>query len=391
MNMHGIFTPAVTQEEQPFDARLRMIRQWLWRRRAFGYVVMLPTLLLAVYLFGIASDQYESEAHFLVRSANSGNQQQTGFSQAITMMTGVTTSQGEAMSVADYLTSHDAVDALRREDHLVERFHRSDADFFSRLRQADPSPERLLKYYQRQVKVTFNTETGITTLKVHSFRPEDSYALVRRLLLLGERRVNILNRRSYEDSIANARRQLDDSEQALKKAEMRLTLFRQARRDVDPQASGQAQIGLVTTLTGQLASTRAQLQSMGRMISVNSPQYQATAARVRALETQVGTQSNRLAGNGPNTIANDVSDYQSLILRQEFLSKRYEAAAASLERARETAERQQLYVVRIVDANMPVKPLFPERWRILSTVVIALLLTYSIGWLIVAGVREHST
>ncbi len=46
--------------------------------------------------------------------------------------------------------------------------------------------------------------------------------------------------------------------------------------------------------------------------------------------------------------------------------------------------------MRVGDANMPVKALFPERWRILLTVVVALLLTYSIGWLIAAGVREHA-
>jgi capsular polysaccharide transport system permease protein len=39
---------------------------------------------------------------------------------------------------------------------------------------------------------------------------------------------------------------------------------------------------------------------------------------------------------------------------------------------------------------MPVKSTYPERWRILGTVVVALLLIYSIGWLIVAGVREHA-
>ncbi len=389
MNMHGIFEPVATDEGRGRDARLNKVRQWLWRRRAFGLVVVLPTLLLAGYLFLIASDQYESEAHFLVRTTNSAPQVSTGFSQAIGMVTGATAAQSEAMSVSDYLTSHDAVDTLRREDKLVERFHRDDVDFLSRLRQGDPTPEKLLKYYQRQVKVTFNNETGITTLKVHSFRPEDSYDLVRKLLALGERRVNILNVRSYSDAIANARRQLDESEQALTTVQSKLTRFRQVRRDVDPEASGQAQIGLVTTLTGQLSAARAQLQAMGRMIDPASPQYRAMAARVHALEVQVAAQSDRLTG-GSNAIANDVSDYQNLLLRQQFLGKRYEAAAAALDRARDLATRQQLYIVRIVDANKPVKSTFPERWRILSTAVIALLLAYSIGWLIVAGVREHA-
>lgn len=389
MNMHGIFEPVAIDGGPSKEARFEQVRLWLWQRRAFGIVVVLPTLLLAGYLFLIASDQYESEAHFLVRSTENAPQVPSGMSQAISMVTGATTAQSEAMSVADYLTSHDAVDTLRREDRLVERFHRDDVDFLSRLRQADPTPERLLKYYQRQVKVTFNAETGITTLKVHSFRPEDSYELVRKLLALGEQRVNVLNNRSYNDAISNARRQLGEAEDALTGVQSQLTRFRQTRRDVDPEASGKAQIGLVTSLTQQLAANRAQLAAMGRMIDPASPQYRATAARVRALEAQVAAQSGRLTG-GTTAIANDLSDYQTLLLRQQFLGKRYEAAAAALDRAREMALRQQLYVVRVVDANKPVKSTFPERWRILGTVVIALLLAYSIGWLIVAGVREHA-
>jgi len=125
------------------------------------------------------------------------------------------------------------------------------------------------------------------------------------------------------------------------------------------------------------------------MISPSSPQYQALAAHVAALQAQVDAQAGRLVG-GSGAIANDISGYQALMLRREFLAKRYEAAAASLEKAREQALQQQLYLVRVVDANMPVKSTYPERWRILGTVVVALLLIYSIGWLIVAGVREHA-
>jgi len=44
----------------------------------------------------------------------------------------------------------------------------------------------------------------------------------------------------------------------------------------------------------------------------------------------------------------------------------------------------------VVDANRPVKAMFPERGRILATVMIVLFLVYSIGWLLVAGVREHA-
>ena len=388
MNMHGIMTPMETGDRhQGLPDRAR---DWVWQRRWFMLLVVLPIAIVAGYLFLIASDQYETEAHFLVRSQNvSEVVPGTGISAALSMVTGSSAAQSEAMSVADYLTSHDVVDTLRREDKLVERFQRPGVDWLSKLMTADPAPEKLLKYYRKQVKVHHNTETGITTLDVRSFTPQDSYDIARKLLVLGEHRVNILNDRSYSDAIKSAQIQLNRAEAALQASQVQLTQFRKTRGDIDPEASGRAQIGLVTNMQAQLSAARAQLSAMGGMISASSPQYRAVAGRVAALQAQVNAQQGRLTV-GSRAIANDVSSYQGLDLRRQFLAKRYEAAAASLDKARDQALRQQLYLVRVVDANMPVKALYPERFRILGTVIVALLLAYSIGWLIVAGVREHA-
>ncbi len=388
MNMHGIIEPAEL-EVRARPSRARRALAWMRRNRALMLVVVLPTLLVAGYLYLVASDQYESEAHFLVHSADPTPQPGIGVSQALSLATGISAGQNEAMSVADYLTSHDAVARLRREDSLVALFHRPDVDFLSRLWSADPTPERLLGFYRRQVNVEYNTETGITVLTVHGFTPEDSYHLARKLLLVGEQRVNQLNERSYQDAIAMSQVQLAEAERAVAANGVALTRFRQSRADIDPQVTGQAQVGLVTNLTGQLAAARAQLNAARGAISADSPQVRALEGRVRSLSGELARQSGRLTGSD-RTIAGDIGGYEGLKLRQEFAAKRYDAAAAALQQARERALRQQLYVVRVVDANMPVKALFPQRFRILATVFVSLLLAYSIGWLIAAGVREHA-
>ena len=388
MNMHGFMTPA-DQTDARETTTIERVLGWIRARRWFLGTVLVPTLLVALYLFTYASDQYESEAHFLVHSASTPQVATTGTSAALSLLTGANSGQNEAMSVADYLTSHDAVARLRAQDHLVERFRRPGVDLFNRLYPANPTPERLLRYYQNRVRVKFSTETGITTVTVRSFAPQDSYDIAKRLIQIGEERVNEMNARSYNDAIANSRRVLAEAESALAGSDLQMTAFRRSRNDINPEASGQAQLALVAGLQAELSKARAQLGAMGGMISSSSPQYRALAAHVSALQTQVNAQSGRLTG-GSGAIANDISGYQALMLRREFLAKRYEAAAASLEKAREQAIQQQLYLVRVVDANMPVKSTYPERWRILGTVLVGLLLVYSIGWLIVAGVREHA-
>jgi capsular polysaccharide transport system permease protein len=357
MNMHGFMTPA-DQEEDHEITLVERIRAIVWARRWLFAIVVLPTLIAALYLYGFASDQYESEAHFLVHSADRPQMPTGGAGAALSMLTGATSGQNEAMSVADYLTSHDAVAALRRNDRLVERFRKPGVDIFNRLYPADPTPERLLKYYQKHVTVKYNSETGITVVKVHSFTPQDSYDIARRLIQIGEQRVNMLNTRSYADAISNARRSLDEAESALTANSGAMTAFRHRSGDIDPQASGEAQLGIVSGIQTDLAKARTQLASMTGVISPSSPQYQALAGHVRALQAQLDTQAGKLTGRA-DSITNDVGEYQALMLRRDFLTKRYEVAAAGLEKAREQAIQQQLYLVRVVDANMPVKSTLP--------------------------------
>lgn len=387
--MHGIIKPQSSQDTAEDRSFATALRGWAYRNKWFVIVVLVPTLLVAAYYYILAADQYQSEAHFIVRTSDSSPMPSSGFSQLLGLGGGSSQSRSEAISVNDYLDSQQAVITLNERANLIERFRRPEADLATRLWFPDPTPEMLMRYYRKQIDVSFNQESGITTLRVRAFRPDDSFTIINQLLGMGEERVNMLNRRSQNDALKNARRQLGESEQALVDIQKQMTVFRQQRGDLDPEGSGKAQISLVATLQGQLTNARAQLNSMGGIIAPSSPQYVATAARVRALEAQVAGQTSKLTSGG-GAIAARLGNYQDLQIRQEFAAKRYEVAAANLEKARDTASKQQLYIVRVVDPNMPVKSEFPERGKVLLTVFLSLLIAYGIGWLLVAGVREHS-
>lgn len=386
--MHGIIKPHSSDSIDQHDWRSGALG-WARRNKWFLLIVMLPTFLVGLYYYAIAADQYQSEAHFVVKTADSSPLPSSGLGQFLGLSAGLSQARADAISVNDYLDSQQAALRLNATVGLVDRFRRPEADIATRLWFSDPTPEMLLRYYRKRVNVKFNQETGITTLQVRSFRPADSYAIIDQLLQMGEQRVNLINRRSQNDSLATARRQLSEAESALAQLQARLTVFRQQRGDLDPEGSGKAQLSLVTTLQGQLTNAHAQLNAMRGIISPTSPQYVATAARVRALEAQVAGQTGKLTGGG-GAIAARLGNYQDLQLRQDFAMKRYEAAAANLEKARDAAMKQQLYIVRVVDPNMPVKSEYPERGKVVLTVFLSLLVAYAIGWLLAAGVREHS-
>jgi len=387
--MHGIIRPSALPEMKENEDVRRRLTNFLWLYRWFFWLVIFPTVLIGGYYYLIASDQFESRADFVVRKADMGVAGGGGIGQVLGFSIGTSQTQTEAFVVQDYLLSHDAVSILTKEGDLVSRFRRDGVDLLSRLWSSNPTPEGLLKYYKKHVTITQDPETGITHMSVRAFTPGDAYAINSKLLLMGEARINEINRRTYRDQIAAAQRELADAENAMTIIRMRMTGFRQAQRDINPAGTGEAQITMVTNLTASLVQARARLTAMRGLISQSSPQYQALAAQVRALEAQVAGQSARLTGQG-QSIAAGLGSYEDLVVRQEFAAKRYAAAAAAYQQARAEALKQQLYLIRVVDSNRPVKSLFPERGRIVLTIFVSLLIAYGIGWLLVAGVKEHS-
>jgi len=171
-------------------------RAALWRR-PYSLLVLLPTLLVGIYLFGIAADQYTTEARFLVR----GRQQASSSSVLGDLFgsAGFGQAQQEANSVRDYLASNDAVRALNEKFDLVALYRRPEADPFYRLWFTDQ--ERLLRYYRSMVSGLYDPSTGVVTLRVTAFRAEDARAVAEELLRLSEDLVNRLSERAREDAL----------------------------------------------------------------------------------------------------------------------------------------------------------------------------------------------
>jgi len=364
------------------------LRVLAWTNRVFLAVVILPTLLAALYFGLVASDQYESSADFVVRRADS---MKTGgdSGQLLGFALGSGASETDAYIVQEYLMSHDAVAHLQAKNNLIGIFTRDGVDGFSRLWTTYLTPERLLKFYRKQVVIRADDETSITHLTVHTFRPDDSRAIAESLLEMGEQQVNAINERTYNDQVSNAQRSYDEANHQLGEIEAQFTAYRVGHQDVDPTDTGKAQVTMISGLTANLVGARARMQAMGGAISHSSPQYQAMVRQVQTLEAQVAAQSSRVVG-GDHSVANRLGDYEQLVIKRTEIAQVYTVAASQLKQAQADAKRKQLYLIRVVQPNLPVKSEYPLRMQITLTIFGALFFAYAIGWLLWAGVKEHS-
>lgn len=353
---------------------------------SFVLVVLLPTLVGMFYWGLVATPRYVSEAHFVVRKTNESRPNNLGL-----MLQNVGLSAGVADSfvVQEYIGSRDAAAALDQRFDLEKVFSRNGADLLSRYPGpfVTPSQEARYKALKRFMSVSYNGGSGITTLRVQAFTPQDARAISQALLASGEDLVNRLNQRAAADAVTDAEVAVAEATTRRAAIQQQLTAFRNRERFIDPQSaaaeSTQLIAGLLVTLS-QLRAEQAQLQQS----APQSPQLPVIQGRIAAYEAQIAQARARVTG-ASESLAPKISTYEGLVLQQELANRALTESSAALLTAQQDARRQKLYLDRIVEPNLADKPTEPRRIRAMLIIFLSSLGIYLLGRLLWAGLREH--
>lgn len=355
----------------------------------FILLVIVPTLVAALYLFAVASAQYRSEAQFVVRGLETQSAPASGVGQLLGISASLSPGQQEAQSIREYLRSHDAIRALRGQGiDLVAIYRRPGTDPLSRLWSPAPRAETLLDFYRDHVDVIYDPDDNITRLSVRAFDPTDAQRIARALLALGEKRVNDYNSRLFDASLRVASGESQRAQEELESIQRLLGGFRERERDIDPAATGAGGNRQIEEHQARLDRASAMLADMRSKLSPSSPQVRAMQTQVAAAAAALNAARARQTGQ-PEAVAGRLGEYEELRLQQDFAAKRYEAARTRLEQARTRAANEQLFIVAVVEPNLPEKPALPKPFRTTLLILIGLSVAYGIGWMLIAGVREH--
>jgi capsule polysaccharide export protein KpsE/RkpR len=135
------------------------------------------------------------------------------------------------------------------------------------------------------VSVGYDSTTGISTLRVSTFRPQDSRDIANALLDGGERLVNGLNQRASQDAVGQAVQQVGEAQSRALRAEEELTAFRSREKLIDPTRDSAAGATLVSQLDAQIMTLQAERNSLAAL-APQSPELPALDQKIRAFEAQ---------------------------------------------------------------------------------------------------------
>ena len=353
--------------------------------RLFKLTVVAPTTVALLYFGLIASDQYVSESHFVVRSPE--KQTPMGFGAVLSSVAGFSKSLDDTYSVHDYIRSRDAMSAVNAVIDLRKVY--GSADWFGRFNPIglDGSNEALHHYYQKKISVELDSTSSISVLTVRAFSADEALRINESLLRQGEQLVNQLNNRGRRDLIQFAQSEVTNAEGKAKLAAKALSDYRTLKGVLDPEKQSSIQLQQISKMQDELIATRTQLAQI-ESLSPENPQIPALRTRIASIETEIRNETNKVAG-GNVSLARKAGEYQRLALEREFADKQLASAMTSLEQARNDAQRKQLYLERTVQPSKPDVAVEPKRLRGIFSTMILGLVAYGILSMLLAGVREH--
>lgn len=352
----------------------------------FLVTVVVPTALAIVYFGFIASDVYVSEARFVVRSPDKPSMSGIG---VLLKGAGFSNAGDEIYAADDYIQSRDALKALNRDGSVSRAYDSGRVSIFDRFNPLgfDGSFENLFNYFQKKVRVEYDTTSSITTLSVRAYTPQEALKFNRELLELAEDQVNRLNRRGRADVIQLSEQEVSDSEEAARRAAVALAEFRNASGIIDPEKQAAVQLQMISKLQDELIGSRMQLLQLQSMAPEN-PQIPILRVRIAGLSREVDRQLGLVAGSR-RSLSATAARYQRLLLDRDFADKRLAVAMTSLQDARAEARRKQAYVERIAQPSMPDEAQEPRRIRGIFATLMLGLVAWTIATMLLAGVREH--
>lgn len=352
-------------------------------------IIVLPTCLAVGYFVLLATDRYESEARFVLRTP--GTKTLPGASMANLLPgVGAARANDDGHIVREFLESRDAAMLLERTAGLREAFAPAAMDPIWRFPNlfTSSTDEGLYRHFQRFLRADFNSTTGVSTLKMQAFTPADAQRLADALLGAAEGLVNRLNERAQRDAIGLAEAEADRMRERALAAQAALTAFREREQLVDPSHATLAVLETIAKLSEDAAQVSVQLNELGKA-SPNAPQLAALRIRRAALESQIAIERHRLAGDA-QSIAPRIAEYERLMLEREFAERALLAAMSAVEMARVEALRQQVYLERVAAPARPDYPAYP--WKIIwsLSVMAAGYMIWRIWRILAADARRHS-
>lgn len=341
-----------------------------WLPILFVVCFVLPTLAGAIYYGLIASDRYVTETQFAIRpsvgTADKATPDQVGTNAGVPKEM---IAQDTLISQV-YITSRPMLEAIEAQLPIRDWFSRDSIDYFSRLNPNKPV-EKLLRYWGRHVSVDVESGTGVMSLQVAAFDPDESLAIAQAVLAETERMINELNTKPRQDALKVSERELKLADERLAKIEASLNQLRNREGVLDAKKSNDNTIKTISDLELSRAKLAIQLTVMRRDLGPEARSIVVAKSELNDLDNNIAKIKRELASTDPEQkrrLSEALTQFEALENERKNAEKYREAARVAYERARIVAAQKAEVLTPVVPAMRPESSTEPRRILMVSVI-----------------------
>lgn len=335
---------------------------------------VLPVLAGIGYFGLIASDRFITETRFAIRPAVGGAE------RAAPDAIGSTLGIPQAMILQDtvitmeYIHSRPMIEALERQGiPLRAMFSRASIDYPSRFN-PERSIEKFVRYWQDRVEVSADAASGIVTMTVSAFTPEESLSLTRAILAEAERMTNELTVRARNSALDETRRELARSEETMARVRLALRDLRNKDGVLDAQRTAEANLKMLSELRGQRIQLQVRQGTLARDLAPEARSMQELQSQIRQIDDTIAGIERAATSTTPQerrVLSETMTSFENLESERRNAEKYHAQVIAAHERAQIIAARQLEFFSLVVEPVLPASSQSPRRVLAIVSVIAA--------------------
>ncbi|MEP1945519.1 MAG: hypothetical protein ABJJ20_01765 [Lentilitoribacter sp.] len=347
----------------------------------FIIIVLIPIAAIWWYLTERAADQYASTIAFTVRSED--------VSSAADILGGLAPGLGSSGTAdSDILYEFIRSQALVKQIDADLDLRSYDSNYYDTdpLFSFDPAGtiEDLTRFWQRMVRISYDSGSGLMELRVLAFDPVQARAIADAIVVNSTQMINNLSAIAREDATRYAREDLTLSVERLKQARESLTAFRISSEIVDPTADVAGQMGLLNLLQSQQVESLIEFDLLNNSTRDGDPRLEQARRRIEVIEERIREERRKFGVGGGDTqdesYAETIAEFERLTVDREFAEQAYAATLSAFDAARAEANRQSRYLAAYIQPTLAERSEFPNKALLISIVSLFSFL----GWAILA-------
>ncbi|OLP59214.1 hypothetical protein BJF93_04770 [Xaviernesmea oryzae] len=351
---------------------------------SFFLMVILPTILGALYFAFVASPQYASEFRFSVRPSSTGGGSMAAEAAVI---------MSNSYIVSDYILSRDAVEALDKTVGLRTIYSNENIDSWSRL-SPDASIEKMVSYWKKRVSTNYDLTTGINIVEVSAFRPEDAQRIAEGLKVLCEKLINEISEKARQTQMSVSKAELDRAADRLRDLRREQTALRVDQGTIDARKEADAKLQLSTKLRAEQSQLKSEYSSLSSYMDSKSPKLTVLRSQIKANEEQLALMQSQITDtndtSGALGGATLVTRYDEIETDIDIATKYYQSMLTNFENARMQASNSQIYLATYVQPGMPQIAAYPRVFFDTVLVLLSAIGIWVVSTLIFYSIRDHA-